>query len=72
MPFAIEILDESLTMKEWIDILPLARNDNLSCLVDDSIFSIDIFDPSSQGMDPEEGIPAAYRKAKEAMEKAGL
>ena len=27
---------------------------------------------TSKGMDPEEGIPAAYRKVKEAMEKAGL
>ena len=38
----------------------------------DGVVSIEIFDPSIQGMDPEEGIPAAYRKAKEAMEKAGL
>ena len=38
----------------------------------DGVVSIEIFGPEIQGMDPKEGIPAAYRKAKEAMEKAGL
>ena len=45
---------------------------NLKKIGYDGAASIEVFGPEIQAMDPEEGIPAAYRKAKEAMEKAGV
>ncbi len=45
---------------------------NLKKIGYDGAVSIEIFGPEIQAMAPEEGVPAAYRKAKEAMEKAGV